>query len=384
MFYLFKKTIFRYTPEGWQFIRFKWKAEANYFETYAAACGQTGIAQSNEHLLPNETKEIALHRLAAVLQKKGYIANLVADGRVKVKIIIPPWKGFLASAPWFDELQTAVVHPLFTLFETTGNGDCVGVATALDYKAYDFGTINLAAALEGIKAIEKTLPSIFKLEVQASNVSTDSTVKNVEAKAETETTKGEFKGIAEIKDLMSKISEDMINSIKKLAAVPAPASIGYPDCSYHYIEFEDPSRVQGAVAKQLREQLLEKWGVGKDVYWPPLSLYIPCELLHVEGILKEKESFIIEVIQQRQQGQLYVLDIQEGMWTLPTEDLSFQCSLNDTFFFDDGLEWVVFFSHHNTLTFGGDWLMAAVREAYREELELLNCWYEGGIAPEVV
>lgn len=35
---------------------------------------------------------------------------------------------------------------------------------------------------------------------------------------------------------------------------------------------------------------------------------------------------------------------------------------------------LLYFSHHNTITFGGDWLVAAVKDLYAGQPELLNAW----------
>ncbi|MBL7810183.1 MAG: hypothetical protein JNN28_20340, partial [Saprospiraceae bacterium] len=42
--------------------------------------------------------------------------------------------------------------------------------------------------------------------------------------------------------------------------------------------------------------------------------------------------------------------------------------------FDASFDWVIYFSHHYTITFSGDWLVTAVKALYSENPELLNAW----------
>jgi hypothetical protein len=42
--------------------------------------------------------------------------------------------------------------------------------------------------------------------------------------------------------------------------------------------------------------------------------------------------------------------------------------------FDAGFNWVVYFSHHYTITFSGDWLLEAVKSLYAGQEERLNSW----------
>lgn len=49
--------------------------------------------------------------------------------------------------------------------------------------------------------------------------------------------------------------------------------------------------------------------------------------------------------------------------------------IDDTYWFDAGLEWIVYVSHHDTATFGGEWLLDAVREFFKDRPERLNPWF---------
>ena len=131
--------------------------------------------------------------------------------------------------------------------------------------------------------------------------------------------------------------------------------------------------MRGEKAGQLREQLLAQWGVGKG-YWPPLGGPAPCETLHVEGLEEETAAQLIAIIQDRIIGQVYAFDAGEGIFVSESARIFSRFMIDDTYWFDDGLEWVVYVSHENTVTFGGDWLLEDVRDVFQDHPENLNPW----------
>lgn len=129
--------------------------------------------------------------------------------------------------------------------------------------------------------------------------------------------------------------------------------------------------MRGEKANQLREQLLAQWGVGKD-HWPPLGSAAPCKTLYVEGLEDEKAMQLIAIIQKRIIGHLYAFDAGEGIFVSEPARIFSRFMIDDTYWFDDGLEWLVYVSHENTVTFGGEWLLMEVRAIFREQSERLN------------
>jgi hypothetical protein len=132
-----------------------------------------------------------------------------------------------------------------------------------------------------------------------------------------------------------------------------------------------PKRIIGEKAKQLRQALKEKWHFESN-FWDPLTPSSPSEVVFLNGMAEDKKQAVAQLIQERVQEPLYLLDCEAGLFEIGTEQVF--SGAHEGMVFDASLGWVIYFSHHYTLTFGGDWLVAAVKELYTEHPELLNAW----------
>jgi hypothetical protein len=130
-------------------------------------------------------------------------------------------------------------------------------------------------------------------------------------------------------------------------------------------------RITGTAAAQLRSTLKEKWNFDSN-FWDPLTEVSPSEVVFLNGMAEDKKKAIAALLQQKFQEPLYLLDCETGLFEIGTDQI-FGGS-HEGMVFDAGFEWVIYFSHHYTISFGGEWLVAAVQDLYQDQPELLNAW----------
>lgn len=371
---VFQKTLYRQENNIWHYVRLTWHETTQSFEVSAAPCGHAASPIRQEGLLSGETKETALHRLALALRQLGYWEQPIKEWLLDVQVFTPFWDGFTAAAPWFDALQFDILYPLYEILENTANGGSNGGTRAdKDCQCYFLWVAEPVAAKEAVDNIVRQAPSLFQV------------VAHIRRRGENPVSrkppKQEAGGCLEMEIGMG-LADKMIKHAESLAYVrslpenqPIPDKI-YPDNVCGLFERSDPDRLRGEKAGQLRERLLTQWGVGKG-YWPPLGNAAPCETLHVEGMDEELAAQLIAIVKKRIIGQVYAFDASEGIFVSEPERILSRFQIDDTYWFDDSLEWVIFASHENTVTFGGEWLLKEVRDVFRGQPETLNPWWQG-------
>lgn len=369
---VFQKTLYRRENNIWHYIRLTWHETAQSFEVSAAPCGHAASPIRQEGLLPGETKETALHRLALALRQVGYWEQPIKEWLLDVQVFTPSWDGFTAAAPWFDALQFDILYPLYEILEHTANGGNNGGTRAdEDCQCYFLWVAEPAAAKEAVDHIARQAPSLFQVVAHIRRRGEKPVPGKPPKQEEGECWEMEIgMGLA---DKMIKHAESLayVRSLPENQPIPDKT---YPDNVCGLFNRSDPDRLRGEKAGQLRERLLTQWGVGKG-FWPPLGNAAPCETLHVEGMDEELAARLIAIVQKRTIGQVYAFDASEGIFVSEPERILSMFQIDDTYWFDDGLEWVIFASHENTVTFGGEWLLKEVRDVFREQPETLNPWW---------
>jgi hypothetical protein len=130
-------------------------------------------------------------------------------------------------------------------------------------------------------------------------------------------------------------------------------------------------RVLGESSSQLRQQLKEKWNFDSS-FWDPLTQASPSEVVFLNGMAEDKKQQVSDWIRSNMKSPLYLMDCETGLFEIGAEQVF--SNAHEGIVFDSTLEWVIYFSHHYTITFGGAALVDTVREMYSAEPELLNNW----------
>lgn len=375
MLEIYQKTLYRQEVDIWYYLRLFWLEESQIFEVRSAFCGQNAAIIGQEALIAGETKADALHRLVSALMRAGYISQPKKTKELNVVINTPGWEGFIAGAPWFDQLQSDFLHPLYAYLDDTANGENIGgTMTEIGRITHYFGVLDRDAALSKITELAEPLEDAFNI-----TISSTPSILLPKPPLPKEVNTGIAKELLTAwRDAMPKITEALKQAIVNIIPTGENDQKTYPDQQVNYYERNNPYRVRGEKAAQLREKLMTVWGIGK-YYWPPLGNSATCDTIHVEGLETATRLQLIDCIRPKIQGDLFVFDIQEGIF-LTTPDDIFNRYIDDSYVFDEGMGWMVYNSHHETTTFSGDWLIAAVKELYRDrdrEAEL-DPWFRGG------
>jgi hypothetical protein len=367
---IYQKNLYRQEVGIWHYLRLFWLEEQQIFEVRSAICGQNAVVIGQEALKVGETKADALRRLVSALMRAGYRTQPKKIKELNVVINTPDWDGFIAGAPWFDQLQSDFLHPLYAYLDETANGSNIeGLMIENGRITHYLGVLDREATLSKIAELAQPLEVAFNI-----TISTTPSIPLPRPPLPEEVNSGIAKELLTAwREAMTKISEGVKQAFISAVSAEKNSNKYDPDPPFSYYERISPNRVRGEKAAQLREKLMTVWGIGK-YYWPPLGNSATCNTIHVEGLDRAIRLKLIECIRPKTQGNLYVFEIEEGIF-LTTPDDIINHYMDESYVFDEGMEWIVYSSHHGTTTFGGDWLIAAVKELYRDREEELNPWF---------
>ena len=356
----FQKTLYRQEGAQWRYTRLRWMAPAQCMEVWAAPCGQTGIAIGQEWLMPGESREAALHRLALPLRQDGWLEMPVLEWHLDLTITTPAFDGLMAAAPWFDAFHAGVLYPiLFDLGETANYGHWGGTRHEKNGVTYFLWTVDPRAAAAIVSSVGRNAPAGFEISGRIRKRGEDPAPRAHATDA----------------SWAMKIGFGLIRATEKAHyARSLPENQPIPeiiraDAGYPCLPNLGPDRVTGEKASELRERLLTRWEVGKD-RWPPLGSPVSSDLLYLEGALEDEVAAqLTALLQQKAAGTIYVFDTVEGIFSSFIGQIFPDLAQDDTYWFDERMEWIIYKSHHNTITFGGDWLIKNVRDIFRETPE---------------
>ena len=166
---IYQKTLYRQEAGIWHYLRLFWLEESQTFEVRSALCGQNAVVIGQEALIAGETKADALHRLVSALMRAGYISQPKKTKELNVVINTPGWDGFIAGAPWFDQLQSDFLHPLYAYLDDTANGENIGgTMTENGRITHYFGVLDREAVLSKIAELAQPLEAAFNITVSTS------------------------------------------------------------------------------------------------------------------------------------------------------------------------------------------------------------------------
>lgn len=360
----FQKTLYRQEGAQWRYTRLCWIEPAQCFDVRTALCGQTAMATGIERLNPGEPRESALHRLALPLRQAGWLEMPVLEWHLDLTIVTPAFDGLMAAAPWFDAFHAGVLYPvLFELGETANYGHWGGTRHEKDSITYFLWTVEPHAAEAIVSSVGRNAPAGFEVFARIRKWGEDPAPRAHPTDASWEM--GSVLGFE--KHLISATEKGhYARSLPENQPIP---EIIRADAGYPGLPNLGPDRVTGEKAAELRDRLLTLWEVGKD-RWPPLGSPVSRDVLYLEGTPEEEVTAqLTALLQQKTTGTVYVFDSVEGIFSSTIGQIFPDLAQDDTYWFDERLEWILYKSHHNTITFGGDWLIKEVRDLFRETPE---------------
>lgn len=323
------------------------------------ALGQCGNApeQHIEVLLPTDMDpSIAVQQAGAQWRLQGFDYPHRKDMKImSLHFRVANMNGWPAGAPWFEDWKTYYQEPVDDLLTTTANGFANGSHRLRGHYLLYYYVLDIAAARTIVEKVAAKAPVQIPLEIHISDrelrpeIQFDDGVPSPLADL--------YKGFEQMALTISEASQQVV--FQSVTLTP------------QIVHASSRQRVRGLDAQVLRLALRERWGFTCN-YWPPLGGDAKSEVVYISDHDTHLENTLLPLFKEKLQLPVYLLDCEEGIFKISLENI-FRGAYEGVVF-DDGLDWIVYFSHHNTITFGGEWLVSALKAHYASQPGMLNIW----------
>lgn len=346
--------LYKQIGQRWHYVRLRNTPEGR-IRSETGCCGMAPeLAQDLEADL-KDGPEAALRREGAQWMAMGY--HKPAPSALSVMTLhfqLPRWKGYPAGAPWYDDWTAGYLDPIEAQLADTMNGLPRGNERFSGNYLHYYAVFNTDLALEAAEKIAAAAPAKFLLDIHIGRRE-----KQVQIPIDP--------NVPEYLRSLFRIVEKSARTIASELPTLFPGDPLQPEL----LPDTQPRRVRGEESAQLRRLLKEKWNFESN-FWDPLVQAAPSEVVFLNGMEEAKKRRVIELLDARLEEPLYLLDCEAGLFEIGPQAIF--SSAHEGMVFDASLRWVIYFSHHYTLTFGGEWLVEAVKDMYRDQPELLNNW----------
>ncbi len=351
----FRIILYQHRESRWHYVRLTAESGSE-LRTETGICGLLPDYTEVVPLAAGTDAKTILSEAGAVWQTKGW--RKPAPHEVLVLTLhfqMRRWHGYPASAPWHDDLTAGYLDPVQAALESTCNGLPRGNDRFSGNYLYHYTIFNSDLALEAVERIAAAAQVKFLLDIHI-------------GKREKQVQIPIDPNVPEYLRSLFRVVEKSARTIASELPVLFPGDPLQPE---PVLNGSAPKRVRGEIAAGLRLALKEKWNFDSN-FWNPLTEASPSQVVFLNGMPEEKTGLITRLIRQHLVAPLYLLDCEEGFFEISPDEI-FK-GVYEGVVFDAGLEWIIYFSHHHTITFGGEWLVPAVKELYREQPEVLNTW----------
>lgn len=351
---IFRLILYKQVESRWHYVRLT--ARQGKCLTESGVCGQKP-SHSVATAIPAETlPEQYLRERGESWAEQGY--GKPSQQQLHVMTLhfqLKRWSGYPAGAPWFDDWRSGYLDPIHQALEDTCNGIANGNERFSGNYLHYYVVFNTDFALDAVEQIAAAAPVKFLLDIHIGRRE-----KQVQIPIDP--------NVPEYLRTLFRIVEKSARTIASELPVLFQGDPLQPEL---IPEQSDRTRIIGEQAKTLRETLRSRWNFDSN-FWDPLKPASPSEVVFLNGMAEEKKKAIADIVQQKLVKPLYLLDCEEGLFEITTEQVF--TGAHEGMVFDASLDWVIYFSHHYTITFGGDWLVEAVTELYKNEPDKLNSW----------
>ncbi len=349
----YRLILYRQIETHWHYVRLTVGADA-LFRTEKGLCGALPDEVSSAPLPAGFDATEALQQAGLFWQGEGYDKPTAKHLQVlTLHFQMPRWKGYAAAAPWYDDWTSGYLDRIEQIFDETCNGILKHNERFSGNHLYYYTVFNPEAAREAVEKIAREAPVQFPLDVHLG-----AQEKAVKIPID-----------PNVPDYLRSLFRSFENSARLLARELPVLFPGDPLQPQHIPTQQ--KRIIGPEGQRLRKVLLEKWNFNSN-FWNPLTEDSPEETVFLNGMTDAAKAQVVQLIADHVQQPLYLLDCETGLFAI-TPDAMFTGAY-EGMVFDTTLDWVIYFSHHYTTTFGGPWLVQAIKDIYREEPEALNRW----------
>lgn len=349
----YRLTLYKQIDSVWHYCQMT-ANEDGKFVTVFGKCGDAPEQRTEARLPANADPSAAIQEAGAQWRAQGFDYPRRKDMQImSLHFRVANMSGWPAGAPWFEDWKTYYQEPVDQLLTTTANGFANGSHRLRGHYLLYYYVLDTAAARAIVESVISAAPVRIPLEVHISDrelrpeIHFDDGVPSPLADL--------FKGFEQMALTISESSQNVV--FQSVTLMP------------QIVHESSRQRVRGLDAQVLRLSLRERWGFTCN-YWPPLGGEAKSEVVYISEHDTNMEQIILPLIKSKVQDPVYLLDCEEGIFKINPENI-FRGAYEGVVF-DDGLEWIIYFSHHNTITFGGDWLIEAVKAHYKDRPEMLN------------
>jgi hypothetical protein len=356
---MFRIILYKQVEGHWHYVRLSNKSQSlcNIEQGRAGELPH----QSEVQTLPAAANvELALQKTAQTWVALGYGTPHRSELKVlSLHFSMKSWRGYTAAAPWFEDWKTWYEEPMDHYLQARGHSyfDNGSASRSGDYLVLHRYVLEAEAASAAIQDIAAVAPAIFPFKIYIDDRERYPQV-NYNPIVPDEINEI-LRGFEDVAESMKAISQELTLQ-KVISATPTyPVSKTTP-------------RVSRELARELREALSEHWGYECN-YWIPIGKPAKQEVVFIDELPNELKDILTHLIFSRTMEAIYRVDYDEGISELGSADLFQPFSYEGAVFAAD-MSWIVYFSHHNSFTFGGAMLIDAVKEHYKDRPSMLNRW----------
>lgn len=265
------------------------------------------------------------------------------------------WSGYPAGAPWYDDWTSGYLDPIQQQLEDTCNGIPRNNERFSGNYLHYYTVFNTDLAQEAVEKIAAAAPVQFLLDIHIAHRE-----KQVQIPIDP--------NVPEYLRTLFRVVEKSARTIAHELPVLFPTDPLQPEIVSNGLATK---RIKGEEAARLRQTLKEKWNFDSN-FWDPLEPAAPSEVLFLNGMTDDKKQAVAALLSEKLREPLYLLDCETGLFEISLEQIF--TGAHEGMVFDTSFQWVIYFSHHYTITFGGNWLVEEVKKLYSDRPELMNAW----------
>ncbi len=351
---MFRLILYQQKNNGWFYVRLTATAD-RLLRTETGYCGQLPD-QTETTLIPAEADpQTALRTTGAAWQAKGYDKPPAKHLQIlSLHFQMPRWTGYPAGASWYDDWTSDYLDPVEQMLDVTCNGIFKNNERFSGNHLYYYTVFNGDLAKQAVEQIAASALIKFPLDIYLADRE-----KQVKIPID-----------PNVPDYLRSLFRSIESSARIIAQELPMLFPGDPLQPQPIVETGN-KRIRGAEAVRLRKALEEKWNF-KSNFWNPLVEASPVEVVVVNGLTDDKKQALTEYIRQSAERPIYLLECETGLFEIQPDQIF--AGAYEGMVFDAGQDWVIYFSHHYTTTFGGKELGHFVEHLYRDQPELLNNW----------
>ena len=347
--------LYKQIDARWHYVRLT-STPKGQMQTETGCCGQKPDHTETVTIPATPARLITLRQAGEDWVEQGYAKPHPHSLQVMtLHFQMRRWTGYPAGAPWYDDWTSGYLDPIQQVLDETCNGIPRGNERFSGNYLHYYTILNTDLAQEAVEKIAAVAPVKFLLDIHIA-----SREKQVHIPIDP--------NVPEYLRSLFRVVEKSARTIAHELPVLFPTDPLQPE---FVPNGSANKRIIGEEAVRLRSLLKEKWHFDSN-FWDPLTQVAPSEVVFLNGMADNKKQGIATLLSQKLTAPLYLLDCETGLFEIDTEQIF--GGAHEGMVFDASFEWVIYFSHHYTITFGGDWLVPAVKDVYNDQPELLNAW----------